>query len=87
MKTWIASLLLVALTACSEIPTKVGSQTRAWTDLQKSNIASSAAPRPMPGEVADKVYDRYANSFGHPIPETYPRESISSGGSGGQSSK
>jgi hypothetical protein len=83
MKKIIFPVLLLSLAACSEVPTKIGSQTRAWTDLQKSGIASTAAPRPMPGEAADKVYERYVNSFGHPIPETYTRES-SSGSSGGQ---
>ena len=85
MKKMILPVLLLSLAACSEVPTKVGSQTRAWTDLQKSGIASTAAPRPMPGEAADKVYERYVNSFGHPIPEAFASESSSgSSGQGGR---
>ncbi|HVT35139.1 MAG TPA: DUF3613 domain-containing protein, partial [Nevskiaceae bacterium] len=80
MKKLIAGLAVLALGGCSDIPTRVGSQTQAWTDLQKSNMASSAAPRPMPGEVADKVYQRYVNSFGNPIPDLYTRDTANSGG-------
>jgi hypothetical protein len=36
----------------------------------------------MPGEVADRVYQRYLQSFTHPIPEQFERERI-----GGEASK
>lgn len=65
---------------------QLGNEVRAWTDLQKSGSASVPEARPMPGEVADKVYDRYLQSFGHPIPESFERESfVGSGGGSGSS--
>ncbi|EIT69215.1 hypothetical protein WQQ_27970 [Hydrocarboniphaga effusa AP103] len=61
-----------------------GGDTRALVDLQISNNAALGAPRPMPGEVADRVYSRYVKSFSHPIPERFDREKFSnSGGSSG----
>ncbi|WP_161554120.1 DUF3613 domain-containing protein [Stenotrophobium rhamnosiphilum] len=66
---------------------KLGDEVHAWTDLQKSGAASNPAVQPMPGEIADKVYDRYLKTFDYPIPQTFDRESFvggSSGGSGGQ---
>lgn len=62
---------------------QVGIDTRAWLDLQNSGNASLGAIRPMPGEVADKVYQRYLDSFDNEIPDTYERESFVSSGSGG----
>lgn len=66
---------------------KLGDEVHAWTDLQKSGAASNPVVQPMPGEIADKVYDRYLKTFDYPIPETFERESFvggSGGGSGGQ---
>jgi hypothetical protein len=59
---------------------RTGDETRAWVELQKSGSASVAASRPMTGEVADKVYKRYVDSFAHPIPDTFKREDFVSGG-------
>lgn len=61
----------------------VGVRTQAWLDLQRSGNAALAAPRPMPGEVADKVYQRWLDSHGRPIPEQFAREAFA-GGSGGR---
>lgn len=83
-------LLAAPLAAFADDAAKpqLGDEVRAWTDLQKSGTASVTDARPMPGEVADKVYDRYLQSFGHPIPEAFERQSFASGGgssgSGGQ---
>jgi hypothetical protein len=41
----------------------------------------------MPGDIAEQVYKRHADSFAHPIPEELGRESFvggSGGGSGGE---
>jgi len=76
-------LPLAAQAADSGAPYRLGQDARAWTELQKSGAASSNAVRPMPGEVADKVYDRYLQSFSHPIPETFERESFVGGSGGG----
>ena len=60
-----------------------GMQTRSWVELQVSNNAALGAARPMPGEVADQVYQRYLKSFAHPIPEYFERDKFVQGGSGG----
>lgn len=60
----------------------LGDEVRAWTDLQKSGLASNPNPQPMPGEIADKVYDRYLKTFDYAIPEAFNRDSFVSGGSG-----
>lgn len=57
----------------------VGERTRDWLDLQKSGAASVAEPQPIPGEVADKVYQRWVDSHARPIPEKFSREGISGG--------
>lgn len=64
---------------------ELGAEVRAWTELQKSGNASLGAIRPMPGEIADRVYERYLQSFTRPIPEQYGRESFVGGSSGGGS--
>lgn len=61
-----------------------GADTRYWTSLQVSGAAAVTDERPMPGEVATKVYERYVQSFSRPIPEKFDRDSFQSGsGSGG----
>lgn len=61
----------------------LGADSRAWIDLQASGSAAAGTARPLPGEVADAVYQRYLNSFKHPIPEQFTRESAGSQGQGG----
>lgn len=66
---------------------QLGDEVRAWTDLQKSGAASNKAPQPMPGEIADKVYERYLKTFDYGIPQSFDRQSFvgsGGGGSGGQ---
>lgn len=80
--------------AGSEAPAKaaakgepvLGADSHAWIDLQASGSAAAGAARPLPGEVADAVYQRYLNSFKHPIPEQFTRESTGSQGQSGGSS-
>ncbi|MDB5974810.1 MAG: hypothetical protein JWR07_1570 [Nevskia sp.] len=65
-----------------------GSQTRFWLATQTSGVSAVAEERPMPGEAATLVYQRYLTSFTHPIPERYESDSFSvSGGGGGSTSK
>lgn len=81
------SLALSAAAPAAERPLpKPGTETRAWIELQKKQPATTTPDAPaMPGEVADKVYQRYVDSFAHPLPETFTRESFSTGsGSGGK---
>jgi hypothetical protein len=88
MKRWaMAGVLAFACTAVyaaddAQTP-KVGDRTREWLELQTSGNASLGAVRPMPGEVADKVYQRYLDSFDQVIPSEFDREQFvsDSGGS------
>ena len=58
-----------------------GAQTRAWIELQTRAADSPAPPRPVSGEVADQVYQRYLKSFSHPIPDQFDRQKfVESGG-------
>ncbi len=63
--------------------TGFGAETRYWTALQISGAVAAKDERPLPGEVATKVYDRYVQSFAHPIPEKFDRDSFQSSGGGG----
>ena len=60
--------------------TGFGSSARGWVDLQASGSAASVTARPLPGDAATNAYERYANSFKHPIPESFKRESFSTDG-------
>ena len=53
-----------------------GSQSRYWLAVQASGASSVTEERPMPGEVASLVYQRYLNSFKYPIPERYESDSF-----------
>lgn len=84
------SLLILALVSgpvwaaesSSQPSPETGETTRAWLELQRSNNASWGTPRPMPGEVAKRVYDRYLQSFEQPIPGQFEREGFVGGSSG-----
>lgn len=58
---------------------------REWLELQKSGSAASPVARPLPGEIAERSYQRYAESFSQPIPKTLEREGFLSQGGGGGS--
>lgn len=90
----IAALALVALCGVARVQAQapaapqfgdVGPETRSWVQLQTGNTAASPAERPMPGDIAEKVYQRHADSFARPIPESLGRQSFNEegGGSGG----
>lgn len=57
-----------------------GSQSRYWLATQASGASSVTDERPMPGEAASLVYQRYLNSFTHPIPERYEADTFTTGG-------
>lgn len=46
--------------------------TAQWLELQRSGQAAGAAGR-LPGDAAERVYQRYLNSFDHPIAENFER--------------
>lgn len=58
----------------------VGPTVRRALDMQSSG-RKSVVTRPMLKDVADRTYERYLESFTHPIPEQFDRdETFSSGG-------
>jgi hypothetical protein len=56
---------------------ELGADTRAWLELQRSG-RSAAPERSLPGPVASRIYDRYLNSFEHPVPDQFERDSVMS---------
>jgi hypothetical protein len=62
----------------------VGEETRRWLELQNSGAAASTTRQTISGPVADAIYQRYVESFTHPIPEFYKNDQNGSG-SGGSS--
>lgn len=77
--------LASAQDGASVTATPAAGSARDWIELQKSGAAASAVARPLPGELADRSFQRYADSFSQPIPETLNREEfLSEGGGGGK---
>lgn len=66
----------------ADVEKPIGDQTQAWVKLQQSGKQASGAPRPMPGEIADNVYQRYVDSFKQPIPAEFKRQSTGDSGNG-----
>ncbi|MGQ0502711.1 MAG: DUF3613 domain-containing protein [Panacagrimonas sp.] len=83
-KPLIALLYGLPLLAAAAGTAPVGTETRDWTALQVEGKAGSDVPRPMPGEIAERVYQRYAESFSHPIPEKLSQDSFTTTGGGGK---
>lgn len=48
---------------------KIGEATHKLLELQGRGVLASERQHPMPAAVAEKIYQRYVNSFTHPIPE------------------
>lgn len=44
-----------------------------WLELQRSGKAAGSRPT-LTGEEMQRIYDRYLDSFTHPIPETFRTE-------------
>lgn len=47
-----------------------GSTTRAWLELQRSGGQASPHKQSVSGPVMENIYERYKESFSHPIPDT-----------------
>lgn len=45
-------------------------RTRSWLDIQRAGVQAAPLPQ-MSGPVAGRVYQRYLESFEHPIPEYF----------------
>ncbi|KPU89171.1 hypothetical protein APR50_34530 [Variovorax paradoxus] len=52
-------------------PPEVGDATLSLLYWQRSGAIGSTTPRPIPGPVANRSYERYLKSFEHPIPEFF----------------
>ena len=58
-------------------------KTAAYPDVGRNPIYPTLGLTGEAGEVADKVYQRYLDSFENRVPDSFDRESfVSSGGSG-----
>ena len=81
-----ATLLLLAGPAHAQesapSPEAVGPETRSWVDLQTGGSVASTVDRPMPGDIATRVYQRHADSFAKPIPDSLGREAFVGDGGG-----
>ncbi|MBI2383566.1 MAG: DUF3613 domain-containing protein [Gammaproteobacteria bacterium] len=71
---WMLVASLFSCAAQAAEPAPLGRQTAKWLDLQRSNHAALGAARPLPGDAADRIYQRYLKSFSHPVPESYNRK-------------
>ena len=85
MRFMFLSALLVCTPIATAQPTKTDQTdyTRAWLELQKSNNASWGEARPISGEQAQKIHQRYLDSFNHGIPEKFERDQFVGESSGG----
>lgn len=54
-----------------ETPPEVGQTTRQWLKVQREGGQASKLPQPLPGPVVTNIYQRYQDSFSHPIPEFF----------------
>lgn len=72
-------------TEIAAIPQEADTQTRLWLQLQ-SSAAVAGSRYTLPGQAATLIYQRYLNSFGHPIPEQFEYADTGSSGSSGSSS-
>lgn len=50
-------------------PLQVGDATQDLLAWQRSGVIASSTPRPIPGAIAYRSYERYLKSFEYPIPE------------------
>ncbi len=63
---------------------EVGHAESGWLEMQRSN-RYAAHEQPMLGAAATLAYQRYLESFKHPIPESFASKLSGGGGSGGGS--
>lgn len=61
----------------------VGDATHHLLAIQREGRVASPTPRPLAGEVASLSYQRYLDSFKHPIPERFSTTVQKAGSSGG----
>lgn len=76
---FVLALVLPLAAHAADAKKPLGAESKAWVELQKSGKQASPVPKPMPGEIADNVYQRYADSFKQPIPAEFKRQSAGDG--------
>jgi hypothetical protein len=52
-----------------------GARTREWLGLQR-RTSPDRTPRPLPSEAETRAFQRYLESFSHPIPERFELDRI-----------
>lgn len=72
-KTLILVFSLFPFSVLAGQVTDVGKATHNALEQQRSGV-NAAPTRPMLKDVADRTYERYLESFTHPIPEQFERE-------------
>lgn len=63
---------------------QVGDATQSLLDWQSSGLVASPTPRPIPGAIAYRSYERYLKSFEFPIPERLNSSVKTQSSSGGK---
>jgi hypothetical protein len=56
----------------------IGARTREWLDVQR-RASPDRTPRPLPSEAETRAFQRYLESFSHPIPERFELDRIEPG--------
>lgn len=79
---FVLALVLPFAAHAADAQKPLGAESKTWVELQKSGKQATPAPSPMPGEIADNVYQRYADSFKQPIPAEFKRQSAAGDGTG-----
>ncbi len=64
----VASSQVVRLPATRD---PFGERTRTLLAVQRDGRLASHSPQALSGKVQGQIYQRYVDSFGHPIPERY----------------
>lgn len=80
------NLLALLALACApllaaEPPAQFALETEAWLAKQRENRVSDTA-KPLGGPVVERIYQRYLESFTHPIPEDLLAEEAEFGTAG-----
>lgn len=66
-----SSTPLAPETATDLTEIQVGDATQSLMYWQRAATIASRTPRPIPGPIAHRSYERYLKSFEHPIPEHF----------------
>ncbi len=72
-KKLLLAFCLFPLAALAGQVTDIGGTTLGVLEMQRSG-EKSVETRPMLKDVADRTYERYLESFTHPIPDQFERE-------------